>query len=118
MNNGLRHDTRQILIRARALIERGWTQKCTARNKAGIPCSVCDDDASAWSISGALDAAKTQMFGLMDSAAFHDATQTLRDVIFPQSKGPSHLSLPDWNDTPGRTKDEVLAPFDDAIGRL
>ena len=58
------------------------------------------------------------MFGLMDSAAFHDATQTLRDVIFPQSKGPSHLSLPDWNDTPGRTKDEVLAPFDDAIGRL
>ena len=116
-DNETQHNAREILASARAFIKRGWTQGALARDWHGMKCSAIDEDeACAWCVAGALDAGTYELFGRLDHAGVPLAELTLREVVFPDQPASHHLS--DWNDAPERKKEEVLAAFDDGIGRL
>jgi hypothetical protein len=94
---------KQALIDARALIEKGWTQG-----------RYFDDAKNAFCASGAIGEASGAWNDDGGNNRTHIGTepwQIFSDVV----KGPENLSIPIWNDTPGRTKEEVLAAFDTAI---
>ena len=116
-DNEVRHDAREILTKARAFMERGWTQGALARDRQGMKCSATDEhEARAWCMAGALDAGSCELFGRLDNLGISQAALTLKEVIFPNNPASHYLS--DWNDAPERKKDEALAVFDAAIKRL
>lgn len=97
---------REVLMEARRLIdEKGWTQNTFARDKSGEPvvpdayCAVCFCSTGAIARAAQDDDLLVRM----------EARRRLRAVI--------DSSIPDWNDNPERTKDQVLAAFDQAIER-
>jgi hypothetical protein len=91
------------LAEARKLIAQGWTQGEFKRVVDGVEC---------WCISGAIDKAASDYKpnGLAFAALFH----ALRADDFYLS---SSTNLIEWNDTPGRTQEEVLALIDRAIAK-
>ena len=84
---------RDVLIEARALIEKGW---CQFRSFTidGIITSFCS--------SGAIRFAGERF---------------LNSLVFERFRLANNMSsvIPDWNDHPSRTKQEVLDAFDKAI---
>ena len=103
-----------ILKEARALVEKGWTQNAEARNKRGAECSKLDRHACAWCITGAMDAVSYKRFTLA-SLDWQEAVRAIRIAI---NRDVEYTFLSDWNDAPGRKKEEVLAVFDKAIESL
>ncbi|HEX6215269.1 MAG TPA: hypothetical protein VFZ38_10645 [Vicinamibacterales bacterium] len=107
-------DVKQVLIEARRLIaEKGWTQGTWARDENNVRCDTIDKAAVCFCGLGAIRA-----------AANHPAADPIRDKIFiwqaeeflnEASKVSDYVK---FNDTPGRTREEVLAVFDRAIGEL
>lgn len=100
----------ETLRRARdLLLEKGWTQG-TFDNTHGY----CTLGACHYS------------FPQETPTSLRDATcSTMRNVLFTTIQatyGAEHpaesMSVIIWNDTPGRTKDEVLAVFDQAIANV
>lgn len=97
-----------LLQAARGLIVQGWTQGAYARdyNERITPyggpsaCKFCMSGAVAHLLGG----------GAVHSAEFINALRALRCAI--------DWPVAAWNDTPGRTQDEVLAAFDRAIELL
>lgn len=83
---------------ARALIEKGWTQKWFARDAAGDVCNSSSPNAVCWCVIGACHAT-----GIPD------------DTIAYMARTQKIAYLPRWNDAPDRTQAEVLALFDKAI---
>ena len=94
--------TLQTLVAARAKVEQGWTQRAFARDRLGLAVKFGSDKAVCWCLEGALLA--------VGSEAMSEAGGLLQAVIS------SLTSLFCWNDTPGRTKEEVLGLFDKVIG--
>lgn len=94
---------RDILIRARALVARGWTQRTNARDETGRPTDPRGPDAVCWCLSGAVHR-------VAPDAARHAYQLLCKALDSPWAV--------DWNDTPGRTQAEVLELFDRAIARL
>ncbi len=94
---------KDVLIAARAKIEQGWTQGASARDALSNAVAFDDQNATCWCMVGALFAAEP-----IDDMLRVDARLSLR--IHPARVGISR-----FNDTPGRTKEEVLAVFDKAI---
>ena len=108
----------RILKEARALVEKGWTQNADARNKRGAECPKFDKHASAWCITGAMDAASYKRFTL-SSRVWQEAVRAMRIAINSvRDRNVECVFLSDWNDVPGRKKEEVLAVFDKAIESL
>jgi hypothetical protein len=99
--------TREVLIAARGLIAKGWTQGSFARASDGVGTSFNDHDACSWCSLGALMAATPVAF---DRGI---AMSCLRDAIGRDANGRGSIQL--WNDAPERTQAEVLAAFDKAI---
>ncbi len=91
---------KQILIDARALLVKGWTQRAASRDKDGLPPSA-GKPAVCWCTYGALMTANWK-----ESDTIYNWLEHKFDM-----KG----GLIAWNDTPGRTQAEVLALFDKAI---
>jgi hypothetical protein len=93
----------QVLTEARKLIAQGWTQGEYKRVVNGVEC---------WCISGAMGQAAPDYKpnGLEFAALF----RALRADDFYLS---SSTSLIEWNDTPGRTQEDVLALIDRAIAK-
>lgn len=96
--------TKQILIKARALIKKGWAQALFAVNIYGASTSPRSKDAAAWCALGALRAAATR------GSKIFGARRALANRIPGGYRG-----VADWNDEEGRTKRQVLALFDRAI---
>jgi hypothetical protein len=94
----------EVLTRARALVERGWTQRASARNERGEIVAAASDDACSWCAMAALAFAA-------NGAPYYPAHMALRAAIFGREGGP----IPRWNDAPERTQAEVVAAFDRAI---
>jgi hypothetical protein len=95
----------QILKNARNLLKKkGWTQGANACNERGTEVGYTAENAATFCARGAVwhvdegnDEAATRALALLSSCTI------------------SNLGLISWNDSPGRTKEEVLALFDRAI---
>ena len=93
----------EILKEARRLIaEKGWTQGSFARHSNGDPIGPLGDNAACYCALGAI-----RKTGNGPEQVF--AVFALADVVGDY--------VSDWNDDPARTKEEVLAAFDEAIRR-
>jgi hypothetical protein len=97
----------ELLIRARAFIERGWCQHVGARDVAGSFVSATDQRAVAWCMYGALMAAGMP-FNEADPRPYeHPAAQHLRAAIDDED-------ICVFNNAQ-ETIEPVLAAFDRAI---
>lgn len=105
------------LTNARNLIEHGWTQHCMARNAKGMPVVQSSKKATCWCLTGAL---------LKAVENFVDRKFTKNLYIYLDSfikeykdKDSSPLtSLITWNDSSGRSQEEVLNLLDEAIVKI
>ena len=89
-----------VLLGAAARLRHcGWTQGAYARDAAGTPTGSRMPDAVCWCLDGALRA--TADFDV-------DAADIARDAL-ASALG---MSVTAWNDSPGRTKDEVIAALE------
>jgi hypothetical protein len=93
----------QVLTEARKLIAQGWTQGEYKRVINGVEC---------WCISGAMGQASPDY--KPRDLAFAALFYALGDDDLYLS---SSSNLTEWNDTPGRTQEEVLALIDRAIAK-
>jgi hypothetical protein len=104
-----------ILTDARALVARGWCQSRDARDAGGRTVAPGSPDACCWSLLGAIVASSGGPERLRSDR------RTLADVAKASlaiGLATGEESLRDWNDAPGRTSDEVVAAFDDALALL
>lgn len=81
------------------LIDKGWTQNTFARNAAGYHVSATHPNATCFCMIGALKAVNDNV----------TPWETLKYFKIDH--------IPDFNDTIGRTLDQVLQKFDEAIER-
>ena len=96
----------ELLNNARMLVERGWCQGTEARDADGRATTVVSEDATAWSLLGALQA----------TTAADPATelQDVGDAVAARAELIMDPSLANWNDSDARTKLEVLSVLEDA----
>lgn len=92
----------QVLTEARSMIEKGWTQGWFAKTADGERVLEKNPKAVCWCMAGAYWATAP------DWSARNDAEGFLRQATGDES-------ITNWNDTPGRTQQEVLAAYDKAI---
>ena len=92
--------TKKVLVKARSLIEKGWTQKALARDAHGEKVHPKDPNACEWCATGALRAV------LVNISDYSDLLT---------SQAPSDIIL--FNDNTNTTKEDILAVFDKAIER-
>lgn len=97
--------TIDLLRKARALIEQGWSQGCGAKDANGFPVSTSSQEATSYCAIGALEAAGDLSFG------HWRALEALR-------AGLPEASITGWNDARDRTKEEVLDLYDRVIAGL
>lgn len=106
MENAQPKTPAELLRAAKALIETtGWTQGTLARDIRGEPVGSSDPAASCFCGYGAVSAVSA-LVGINYRAA--DGAFDLLDKAAEQP-------FPHFNDTKDRTKEEVLAKFDEAI---
>lgn len=101
----------ELITKAADLIEQtGWSQKCNARDAQGKHVMVYDPRATCFCAYGAM--AKT-MEDIPERQLLLDiAANALNDYVvreFGEPEGGSGQNIVNYNDTPGRTKEEVLA---------
>lgn len=109
--------TIDTLRKARALVERGWTQGTSARDLSGNGLPEYDSHAVCWCITGALTAIRASRHRTDQEREDElNARRALSTALIRQSA--NFIALTAWNDDPSRTKNEVLKLFDDTIERL
>jgi hypothetical protein len=92
-----------LLRRARALVGSGWTQGADARAADGTPLDPWSNEATAWSLLGALVAA-------LEEGKAHDQALPLTELALALDALAGFVdddSLARWNDSPGRTLAQV-----------
>jgi hypothetical protein len=97
----------KVLKAMRVKLAAGWTQEAAARTSCGIPVFSEDPEACSFCVMGALWSANSSLKDTVEDALM----QTLRGIGFD-------LTLPTYNDTPGRTQAEILTLVDKTIERL
>lgn len=93
---------RDQLLAARNLIDKGWTRGASARNAKGEAVYYGDPTAVTFCLIGSIHAV-----GALDTAYY-----AVWDALI--KRGGSKV-MSQFNDEPGRTKDDVLALIDEAI---
>lgn len=87
---------RAVIEKALELVRRGWCQRASARDAAGNAVSPMDTEACCWCLDGALLVAT-------DSALeYLQASVAVSNAL----GGKGYIG---WNDTPGRTQNEVVS---------
>ena len=110
--------TDEVFHLAKNYIEQGWAVNYEAYNLLGNPVASLADDAVAWCVLGALHKAS---YNKLNQFLDTDIAYDLAANVFIDSLGdvmpsnPQRRNLADWNDEPGRTKQEVLTAFEQAI---
>lgn len=94
-----------LLIRARALVARGWCRRAAARNLLGLEVSPYSRHAVAWCADGALQAAQLAASNLEFRRAYLRLLAAMGDELVPA-----------FNDRQ-TTVEPVLEAFDRAISR-
>jgi hypothetical protein len=114
------HTAAAMLGEARGLLLRGWSVGAQARDDAGKVVAAWSEDASSWSLLGALlaswhhsheDLNEDVVAHSADARALGDATEALGQVT-----GTAALDL--WNDAPERSVAEVVETVDRALELL
>lgn len=93
-------DVRSVLLRTKELIDRGWCQDHFEIEVGGKTC-LC--------LASALSQAAKDLDA---SPVFQDAVDKICDRL---NHFPSLACLLDFNDTPGRTKEEVIALLESVL---
>jgi hypothetical protein len=109
-----------MMSEARRLVESGWCQGAHARDGAGTEVPSWSEEARSWSLLGALltswhrqdsqDDADV-VAHLADAHALGEATEALGEVV-------GTAALDRWNDAAKRTKTDVVAAMERALGVL
>jgi hypothetical protein len=108
------------LEEARSLLLRGWCTRAQARDDEGLVVPAWSDEASSWSLLGALLASWQSIDDDLDAdfaahtaeaLALGDATQALGEAT-----GTAALDV--WNDAPGRNVADVITAVNDALALL
>jgi hypothetical protein len=108
-----------MLQEARGLLIKGWSRGAQARDSQGRVVLPWSDDASSWSLLGALLA--TWQVHDMDDADFvaHRAdARALGDATQALGEATGTAALDQWNDAEGRKLGEVVAAVDSALAIL
>jgi membrane-bound lytic murein transglycosylase B len=109
-----------MVSEARRLVEHGWCQGAHARGDDRVEVPSWSEEASSWSLLGALlaswhrqDSQEDQdvVAHLIDAHALGQATEVLGGVV-------GTASLEQWNDSPGRSQADVIGAFERALDRL
>ena len=117
---------RTILRRAADIIERGWTQrKYSERNAKGVPIAFCA--VGALSCASAPDnIINSRAYGFAEPAtdagqvAYRkllehvNSTIPTKGYLWWKKPATRYSSVPDWNDDPDRTKEEVAKAMREA----
>lgn len=96
-------DLKEALLASRARIEQGWTQGANARNSSGEEVAFSHKNAVSWCLVGCTP------------LAYHHLSYEVRKALH-KAAGTSNLA--NWNDYPGRKKEDVLNLFDRALVSL
>ena len=110
-----------MLREAHGLVLRGWCRRAQARDGAGSAVPAWSEDASSWSVLGALLASwhREQGGGLdVDVVAHSVDARALGDATAALGEAAGTASLEQWNDEPERTLAEVTAAIDRAVELL
>jgi hypothetical protein len=99
--------TQRLLGHARRFLQRGWCQRFFARDAKGQYVGSTSPIARSWCILGALRAARDEL-GLDEL--------TLKSAINVLGAHAHTRCLQNWNDSTGRTQEEALRLFDEALG--
>jgi hypothetical protein len=107
-----------MVSEARRLVMSGWCQGAHARDRAGRDVPSWSEEASSWSLLGALLASwhrhdalgidEDVVAHLADAHALGKATEALGEVV-------GTASLERWNDDPGRTQEDVISASERAL---
>ena len=107
-----------ILEKAEALIMKGWTQYAGARNEGLEIVLTRDPDATRWSLGGAIEAARMDILG----AAYSEDDERLLRLALIHAIGErqetSWAYIEAWHDTPGRSRETVIAVVRAAMDRF
>ena len=94
---------REVLLKAAALVERGWCQGAFAVTSNGVHTNPIDPDATCFCPLGAIRRACAPLFPQSYNDRTVHAVGTMLHTFIRAS------SIPAWNDAPGRTQAEVVA---------
>ena len=106
--------TKQILVKARALIERGWTQNTAARNADGDHVAATSRHACRWCATGALYVVYESIPEWREDPKPAEARDLVRAAIPNRN---DYETIVGFNDADNTTQADVLAVFDKAIER-
>lgn len=103
----------EFLQVAQMYVAAGWTQGTYARDARGKDVAPGSPDAVCWCAEGAVAAAMEVLPAVPYFPHFAKVISPLAKTISPLV--PETVWVCVWNDTPGRTQDEVLDTFSRAI---
>ena len=96
----------EIMSCAADLIRRGWTQGAFARTPIGREVAASDPDAGKWCLCGAVWKASRMINWTPE---IHKLANAIRTHTGQKLQDEDDIDVvTDWNDTKGRTLDEVL----------
>jgi hypothetical protein len=109
-----------MLMEARGLLLRGWCHGAQARDERGHIVPALSEDASSWSLLGALLAASRDHDLELDEDFDARSAEALAlgDAIAALGEATGTASLDEWSDARGRRLADVLAAIDHALGAL
>lgn len=100
----------EVLRAAASLVESGWCQKAMATDASGRPVPEDDDTASCFCALGAVIRAADY-----DSGVYMAALDRFCEFIYAET---GHFAVSRWNDTPGRTAEDVAARLRECAGQV
>jgi hypothetical protein len=103
-----------LLMEGRAWVEKSWCQGRLARTADGRVVGVLTREAASWCAVGALTQAASDGKYAHHTPAGEVAVMLLSAVVEVDHYG-HYTRVAAWNDAKGRTQQEVLAAYDDAI---
>jgi hypothetical protein len=109
-----------MLMEARGLLLRGWSQGAQARDASGHVVQAWSHDAASWSLLGSLLASwYRHNESLQDDFVAHSMdARALGDAMAALGTATGSADLNGWNDAAGRHLADVLAAVDGAIESL
>jgi hypothetical protein len=109
-----------MLVEARVLLLRGWSQGAQARDERGQSVQAWSQEASSWSLLGSLLATWYQHNeALEDDFVAHSMdARALGDAMAALGTATGSADLDGWNDSVGRSLADILGAVDGALESL
>jgi hypothetical protein len=103
---------KEVLVRAKDLVSKGWTQRARARDVGGKICNFASDEACSFCLVGALSRAEVDL----NLDAWEKVR--VRGVIGDSLRPMRALPLAFWNDRAERTQEEAVRLLDAVIKEM